>query len=428
MPKRTVSFWKRFATDHWEKKPASFRSTVTPELVDLGFDAEEVFDLLIQYCERVRETGITDGLKFYIRGQPVYYSKLLTNLPLRTDRSFNGYDARMRKKYDDYCLVCDELLQVSHKSWEKLAAMAHQLYKAVGFPTRFSEIGLYVGNYRKTPFGVHVDGCGVFSWPIVGRKKFRLWSQDFVETNPALKEAFQYDEFKSGSTILEAKSGDMTYWPSSYWHIAESDGSFQATWSLGIWVDNPLGNVATEVLRKPIVAKLGRLATRTSIPFAKLYNRSGQVEQMPEALQKTVKAILELASDEETLQSAFLEYWLKLLSKRGFKTAPHRSTQSEKLRPLKDTDVVYGSASLPVLWAKINTRTIGIALSGRLYKVPHQPEIIDLLQKVNSGTHFQLGLSISDMQTSTRSRQQKDSRMAWKIIKLLYREQVLRRE
>lgn len=182
-------------------------------------------------------------MKFFIDGHAQYHEEILELLPVSKDKSLLGYHRRMHELFEDYCLVCDELVQVAGLQWSLLGDFAMGLYRHVGFPVKFAEIGLYLGNYRTTPFGVHVDGCGVLSFPVEGEKHFRVWSPQIVAKNPRLKRSHEFRSFQKHSQLLVAKPGDMAYWPSAYWHIAESNGLFNATWSLGIWLDQPLSGL-----------------------------------------------------------------------------------------------------------------------------------------------------------------------------------------
>lgn len=310
-------FWRIFAKNNWEKKPLSVKN-VQSSLQEIS--ADEIFDLLVLYSDRCRKLYNPEGFKFYIDGFKAGAEDVLQILPEKEDGSLMGYHSRMEKLFPDYCLVCDELLTVNQKKQHLLTNFTNELYRHVGFPNRFSEMGLYLGNYRKTPFGVHVDSCGVFSFPVVGLKKFRLWSPAFVKRNPALDRAFKYDKYKKNSLLLKAGPGDMTYWPSSAWHIAESDGAFSATWSLGVWVDRPHKELLSESLETLLDQKGGALTAATSIQFKSLHSDAGEVTDLPESYNKSIELIKNLSAEE--LQETFLKSWMKHISLQGFKTLP----------------------------------------------------------------------------------------------------------
>ena len=313
-------FWRDFAKNIWEKKPLVLKNVQTG-LLEMG-DAE-IFDLLVLYSDRCRKLNNPEGFKFYIDGFKADAEDVLQVLPEKSDKSLQGYHKRMKALFPDYCLVCDELLQVNLKKQHLLTEFTDQLYSHVGFPNRFSEMGLYLGNYRKTPFGVHVDSCGVFSFPVAGVKRFRIWKPEYVKKNPALDRAFKYDKHKQDSLLLEAVPGDMTYWPSSAWHIAESDGSFSATWSLGVWVDQPHKDVFCDALKDLLNEKLGEAGTSVTTKFKKLHNSDGKVSALPDIYNDSIKSLMSLSALE--LQETFLKSWMKHISLQGFKTVPQAS-------------------------------------------------------------------------------------------------------
>ncbi len=307
---QSAKFWSDFGRNFWEKKPGRFDATSPLSAVD-------VFELLVSYCDLCRERDELVGLKFYVDGVCLEPFETFEHLPIRRDQSLEGYHQRMRKQFRDYGLVCDELMWVNKKHWQSLGRLVTGLYDAVGRPNRFSEMGLYLGNYRKTPFGVHVDKCGVLSFPVVGSKSFRIWDPDFVEANPELKEAFSYEEFKSNSKVLTVRPGEMSYWPSQSWHIAEGDGKFSCTWSIGVWVDRTLTDVASDSLSKFLAKKLGAVGRKTVLRLPKPASKGAK---FPSELKLIAKKIAGLSEREIKLE---LERWWTSQSKlNGFKNRP----------------------------------------------------------------------------------------------------------
>lgn len=335
----TPAFWRRFAKETWERKPLAvpnFRAGIT------AIDEKRVFALLVSYANLCRKRGDADGFKFYIDGQRAHEQDVLQILPLKRDGDLLGYHRRMSALFEDYCLVCDELLRVSHAEEKFLAEFTRDLYRHVGFPNRFAEMGLYLGNYRRTPFGVHVDGCGVFSFPVVGKKKFRLWTPAYAAKNPDLDRAFEYKAHRKASSLLTAGPGGMTYWPSSAWHIAESKGEFSATWSLGVWVDHPLSAVLSAATDGLLVKALGAEANAgTTMPAPD--TKYGEVTALPGSYERALKSFGKISEDD--LREALLASWMSHLAKRGFKNTPSRTVKLGARIQLVDQDA-------PVLWRR----------------------------------------------------------------------------
>ena len=370
-------FWTGFAKNNWEKKPLVLKN-VKSDLLEMGDVA--IFDLLVLYSNRCRKLKNPEGFKFYINGQKAYDEDVLQVLPVKKDKNLLGYHARMKALFSDYCLVCDELLKSNLEHQALLTDFTDELYRHVGFPNRFSEMGLYLGNYRKTPFGVHVDRCGVFSFPVAGIKKFRLWTSEYVQKNPDLDRAFEYGKFKKDSQLMEAGPGDMTYWPSSAWHIAESDGAFSATWSLGVWVDKTHQESVSQSLTSLMKEKSGTRGELAMTSFKSLHEVSGEVRDLPMAYMQTIEDLKNLSTSE--LQETFLKSWMVHISQQGFKNIPQVDF---KLGLQSEIRLRHDRA--PVLWQQglTNKSKCYFSFGGVLVESTKSSGLLKLVKNLNAG-------------------------------------------
>lgn len=370
-------FWSGFAQNYWEKKPLHLKN-VKSALLEMSDAA--IFDLLVLYSDRCRKLKNPEGFKFYIDGMKAYDEDVLQILPVRKDKSLLGYHSRMEKVFSDYCLVCDELLKSNLQYQGLLTEFTDQLYRHVGFPNRFSEMGLYLGNYRKTPFGVHVDNCGVFSFPVAGAKKFRLWTPNYVKKNPGLNRAFNYERYKKESVLLSAGPGDLTYWPSSAWHIAESNGSFSATWSLGVWVDKPLKDSFSEALHGLLTKKLGNKGLAPMTAFKSLHSPSGEVQNLPESYLESIQVLKNLTTSE--LQETFLKSWMVHISQQGFKNVPLAD-----FKVTLNSRIQLRNERAKILWQQSRTdkRKIFLSFGGILVESSQNGSLLRIIKAVNAG-------------------------------------------
>ncbi len=370
--KHNQTFWKTFASKHWEKAPFKMA------LGSLGIskmDDDAIFKMLLEYSNLCRQKQEVQGLKLFVDGVRQYDEEVLQILPVKKDKNLIGYHQRVSAIYPDYCLVCDELLQVSSAHWPQLVDFTQGLYNQIGLPYRFTEMGLYLGNYRKTPFGVHVDGCGVFSFPVVGRKKFRLWTSEFADKNSKLKETFKYTKFKSASELMVVEPGEMSYWPSKAWHIAESSGEFSATWSLGVWVDRKQKDFVLESLTPLILQQLGDAPTLAN-GIAEL----GQVKSLPDGLRNALVEYKNIS--QAVLSDHLLRSWLLHCSKQGFKTAP----LLKEVLGLKKNSVACGVLARPIFWAKSSdSKTLFVAFNGVLIDTAFDFGLVSLMKDLNAG-------------------------------------------
>ncbi len=385
--KAKKKFWSDFVSKSWERKPAHFKNA---KLSILQLSEQQVFNWLVKYSDHCRKTKTALGIKFYIDGESQYQNEVLQALPLKSDISFLGYHKRISAIFSDYCLVCDELIQVSGDAWHTLGEFTKGLYEKVGFPNRHAEIGLYLGNYKKTPFGVHVDGCSVFSIPIVGEKKFRLWTPAYVQQHPDLEMAFDYAKHLKKSTVMNARPGHLTYWPSSAWHIAESNGAFSATWSIGIWVDQNYHDVVTETLQPLLFKKLKSDSTKKLIPFDAAIRKNGEIKALPPIMKRSAYEISQLTKNE--LHDLFMKKWLIISSMNGFKSAPGANT---KLM-LKVADTVCLANTQQIVWAKLSSGILCIASQGQLVELKNSKIATAFLIKLNSGKQIKVSSQINN--------------------------------
>lgn len=376
-------FWLNFSKKYWEKKPLAMEKIKSP-ISTIG--EAEIFELLILYSNKCRKSNDPAGFKFYIDGEQTSSMDVLQILPIPKDKNLLGYHQRMNKMFSDYCLVCDELLQVISKYKDCVLEFTNSLYKHVGFPNQFAELGLYLGNYKKTPFGVHVDSCGVFSFPVVGQKKFRLWTTEFVNKNPKLDRAFEYSKYKKNSETVSACVGDMTYWPSTSYHIAESGGQFSATWSIGVWVDKSFQKMFSENFDELLIQERISTGNKPMTELKKMPLASGEVLNLPESYSRSIQALKNLTSTE--LQDHFLKCWMKHLSLEGFKKK--NQTDFEKLT-LK-SKIKLPNLKKKIIWknSSANKNIIYIAYQGDFLEISKTSGLFNLILDLNKGVICQI--------------------------------------
>ncbi len=281
------------------------------------------------------------------------------------------------------------------------------LYREVGLPNRFAEIGLYLGNYRKTPFGVHVDGCGVFSFPIVGAKRFRIWKPSYAAKHPSLERSFHYAKHKAASKTLDAKVGDMTYWPSSAWHIAESNGSFSATWSLGVWVDQTHLSDVTKIVSDVIARHRHPLSMSGTTRFDGLNLASGEVRSLPKAYLDSLETLRKLSP--ANMRAEFMKAWLMHTSKQGLKPSPGNSRVSTDR---KRAVIALRDSNSHVRWIfSKDDRCYYYSYNGVLTEGSTSKKFLKLIRALNNGAMFS-----KEQATKIRSALPAHDRMALRML------------
>jgi hypothetical protein len=174
-------------------------------------------------------------------------------LPQHDDDGFRGYHRRAENDLGlrDYALVIADWHQFDRALWDRLIGFVAQLAESVGISHTRMDTQVFLGSYRATPFGVHVDPVSALHVPVIGTKTMRFWDASFAAAHPALQRALDYDRFVEASTVITARCGEAIYWPSDHWHVGESDGSFSVAWGLGYWIGDGIRDaVLTGAMRK----------------------------------------------------------------------------------------------------------------------------------------------------------------------------------
>ncbi|MDZ4685130.1 MAG: hypothetical protein SH850_08570 [Planctomycetaceae bacterium] len=175
-------------------------------------------------------------------------------LPTSEDQSLAGYAARMRRQVaspDGYSILVNGPFVHDEVIWRTVRDFGRELVRRIGLPSRGFDANFGLGQYDFTSSGVHYDGGrAAYILPVVGKKRFRVWPEDYVRAHPKLKHVRgRYGAMKDDSTVVEAGPGGVLYWPGNAWHIYEGDGDFTAMMTLGAWVGPELANLPCDVDR-----------------------------------------------------------------------------------------------------------------------------------------------------------------------------------
>ena len=236
-------FWEQFVQRYWHKRPIVLRDTFGEEFVS----QQQIFDALVHAAKRYRyettrvqkqsERG-TD-LRFHIdRGLLV--ADVEDYLPEEGDESVIGYLERIEAKVEGrpFELFASKLQAYDFDLWMGMRHFVRSLFRLVGIPLGCVNVGVFMGNHKKTSFGVHKDNADTFLFIVEGDKELLLWPDSMRERIPA--ESTKYDEFRDEAIVLEAEPGDVIYFPHTYWHVGESSSAYSISLPLGISPETPI--------------------------------------------------------------------------------------------------------------------------------------------------------------------------------------------
>lgn len=370
----TSDFWSNFVDKYWEKKAillAQENSHILPKI-----NPHELFQAVVSCTNSFRHGGqqkvrlfVNDSQVDLLRGG---HRELL---PQISDDSFVGYHQRMISNYgiEDYALIVADWHQFDRALWEKIVVSLEGLTKLVGISASRMDTQLFLGNYKITPFGVHVDAASAFHFPIVGKKIVRFWPDSYAKQNLALHHARDYARFLENSSVIKAVPGQAIYWPSNYWHIGEGDGTFSVTWRFAYWIAEGLHKLAIAKVAE-VFAKLNP-SSDTHLPEI-LTNSDAELPQVEEIINR----LLQTVSSDQFRQS-LVQSWLERYSAYGFLRVPAVTGKNS----IDFQGSIYKKPTFPILATRIASDSICVAAAGRSCILKFSPDICLIIDELNQG-------------------------------------------
>src|SRR5262249_23765270 len=210
-------FWRSFTHTYWNRTPTVIRAPFGDPLVRPA----DLFRAVVRARRRLRVP--TDDVAVFVgRRRIVMKRELDTWLPRGEDRSLSVFFDRLRRMSPEEVAiyVSDFQAELGWRFFQRIRSFLRGLYTIAGVPANLAEVDLFLGNYTKTPAGVHRDSATVFCFVVEGRKRIRAWPGHVIRSQSSRKGPDPYDQYVAKSICLDGEPGDVLYWPASYWHIA----------------------------------------------------------------------------------------------------------------------------------------------------------------------------------------------------------------
>lgn len=379
------AFWSHFVERHWEKSPLVIKQPFTTPLAN----EEELFGALVDACDQYRcgereslpESERNARVRFNLGHARAGHAQLMTDvgkhLPQFADGSVEGYARRLARESGDiqFELIVHHFQAFSAELWLRMSGFFRGLYEFVGIPAENSEAVVFLRNHETTSFGLHQDAAGVFMFILKGRKRVLTWPQEFFAGKANSFCTLDYQQFRGDALILEGEPGDVIYWPSSHWHVAESFGPLSASISLGLRLHY---DPVKEVLRH-LGRAVGAPPVVDTYPFHPdgLQQSAGVMPAAMEAAFETVKAVCRGSELEGLIKLA----WLNRVTSFGFLKVPPPLPR----RTLGDGEVIRGRPGHPVVWVPWDDGRIACSANGHSFKIKGSAQVIRMIELLNTG-------------------------------------------
>ncbi len=360
------SFWRKFTKTYWGRKPTVIRVPFPMPIAT----PDDVFRGLLAVRQRLSEPR--DDFELNIERRRIVVD-LDRWLPREKDVSLTGYQARLKRDGPggELAFLVNEFQdELGWTFYNRLRQFLQGHYEITGVPAR-AEVDLFLGNYRRTPLGLHRDEADVFCFVVEGRKRFRLWPKDAFQSSSPRYGPGPYTKHMKGSLCLAGDPGDILYWPSSYWHVAESDGHLVSSLTLGLYH----GYSVFLALMKNIAEWYREIGGDERDPIGSLPFSNSRVP--PELVSTARRA----EGQPGRLTERLMRSWMERITGYGFDRIPRPCGRAA----LEMSSVVRANPISPILHWKFNGDLI-IAANGRSIAVGYDDDIVRMLGRVSRGS------------------------------------------
>ncbi len=364
------SAWGSFHAAHWEKSgTVPFATPVaTPE---------ESFACLVAASDRFRAGDPGVQLEFCIEHAQVL-ADVGDLLPMASDWSADGYAARVTPLVGGrrFGLVVEDVQFYDATLWLRLRDFLAGLFEHTGLPGDSCKATVFLGNYDRTPFGLHRGHSSNFMFVVDGQKRMRTWPDAYFRGREDLTFKLGYAAHNDASIVMDAGPGDVIFWPSDHWHIGESvDGRMSSAVSVALFMAprraSEVAARATQLVNDRLGAPALPIPPRDSARhLAHIDSEAGRA-----------CAALAAAAADPALASSLRVDMLNRLTAFGFARPPRPLPH----RALGDDDILRADPRYPILWMPSGDDDIVCSACGHAFTASASPHVTDLIASLNSG-------------------------------------------
>ncbi len=372
-------FWSGFVENTWQRRPL----VIKQPFARLFAAPTEIFQALVDSSDQFRAGDESFPLGFYFE-----HASLLAEigdfLPEASDESVAGYAKRIAAQLQgrQFGLIVEEVQARDATLWQRMREFLRPLYGLTGIPGENAKATIFLGNYERTPFGLHPGESETFQFVIDGRKRLRVWPPEFFRDKEDVSRTIDYERFLDGSITLDGEPGDVIYWPSGYWHIGEAvNENVAVALSVALFMNSqPADDIIKHAARK----LEQRLETQNAAPAARVSPQNllaGAGEMIPEVVKMATRTLMQVGQDREFAQELKLSL-LNRITGFGFNNVPPALPPKR----LEDEDVIRGDPDYPLTWIEWEDDDIVCSANGHGFSVLAHPKVISLLEHLNGGT------------------------------------------
>jgi 50S ribosomal protein L16 3-hydroxylase len=373
-------FWKNFVKAYWEKRPVAIQQPFASPVAT----PTEIFEGLVTACDAYRSGERSFGLSFYIE-----HALLITDvgerLPVKKDGSIAGYAERVKHMIGRrrFGLVLEDFHVYHSEIWFRIRDFLSGLFQAVGNPGDRTTSAVFLGDYEKTPSGLHKGDATTFKFVVDGQKRMRVWPHDSFPDEFEHSPTRYYENSLQNSLILEGGPGDLIYWPSTYWHIGESiNGGLVTSLSLPLFAASAPSFKFDEVVKN---RGASQQSNETKIYPIFVDTIQNAAKKMPDIVAAATRKVAAESRSAEVKQDLLVQC-LNRLSGSGFAKVPPALASVK----LEEEDIIHGDPRYPILLSPTANGEMICSANGHSLSVTAHPHIMKLMERLNRGKAFKV--------------------------------------
>jgi hypothetical protein len=195
----------------------------------------------------------------------------------------------------------------------------------------------------------------------------------------------EYERYLDRASSIEAETGDIIFWPASYWHMAISDGGWPTTVNMSVhFLPSPFFFLRDAIENRKLT---GNSTGANGLPMFQFNTEANPDDaEVPECLLREIELIRRIGQ-MPNLFSLLKESWLKRLTASGFNTLP----RPRQRLSLADDDAIFGYAEYPIRFMQTNNSGAKVIANGRTFETPAGAEIKQVVEMLNSGERTRVG-------------------------------------
>jgi len=241
---RDPHFWTAFAQSHWKPR--------VPTVIRQPFGRFPLDEDLLLRAMKGFEAGLRAGdhrkhCLVSVADKQISPRRPLRSLFKEEFHTLEGLEKAADRVFSkkNFGLMVTNMHAVDPGIWNAMAAFIQDARHCIHFPVARAFLDLFYGRYSSNFTGLHKDTQEIFAFVVRGQKRMLAWPFDYFLSrskevsagdryfNKRLK--LDHRKYRRDAIVLDAEAGDVIYWPSDYWHVAESrSDKFSAMLSLGI--------------------------------------------------------------------------------------------------------------------------------------------------------------------------------------------------